>query len=128
MENLATKAERDSIKYMQIRFMEDHKDEDFLGVITGVNDSSAQALFEIDSNGVNVLIKFWLQYIHVLHWDWHSVYVKTERKKSKEKNKENKKHGYEQTTDKKIRNFQSVIGIKIHLNCITQKLEKSKSN
>ena len=38
MENLATKAERDSIKYMQIRFMEDHKDEHFLGVISGVTD------------------------------------------------------------------------------------------
>lgn len=38
MENLATKAERDSIKYMQIRFMEDHKDETFLGVISGVTD------------------------------------------------------------------------------------------
>ena len=38
MENLATKAERDSIKYMQIRFMEDHKDQEFVGVITGVTD------------------------------------------------------------------------------------------
>ena len=38
MENLATKAERDSIKYMQIRFMEDHKDQEFLGVISGVTD------------------------------------------------------------------------------------------
>ena len=38
MENLATKAERDSIKYMQIRFMQDHEDEDFLGVISGVTD------------------------------------------------------------------------------------------
>jgi len=38
MENLATKAERDSIKYMQIRFMEDHKDEAFKGVISGVTD------------------------------------------------------------------------------------------
>ncbi len=38
MENLATKAERDSIKYMQIRFMEDHKNEDFVGVISGVTD------------------------------------------------------------------------------------------
>jgi ribonuclease R/exosome complex exonuclease DIS3/RRP44 len=38
MENLATKAERDSIKYMQIRFMENHKDEEFLGVISGVTD------------------------------------------------------------------------------------------
>ena len=38
MEMLATKAERDSIKYMQIRFMEDHKDENFVGVISGVTD------------------------------------------------------------------------------------------
>ena len=38
MENLATKAERDSIKYMQIKFMEDHKNEDFVGVISGVTD------------------------------------------------------------------------------------------
>jgi VacB/RNase II family 3'-5' exoribonuclease len=38
MEYLATKAERDSIKYMQIRFMQDHQDEDFLGVISGVTD------------------------------------------------------------------------------------------
>jgi len=38
MEYLATKAERDSIKYMQIRFMEEHRDEDFVGVISGVTD------------------------------------------------------------------------------------------
>jgi ribonuclease R len=38
MENLATKAERDSIKYMQIKFMQDHNDEEFAGVITGVTD------------------------------------------------------------------------------------------
>ncbi|WP_458628240.1 ribonuclease R family protein [Winogradskyella sp. PC D3.3] len=38
MEYLATRAERDSIKYMQIRFMQDHQDEDFLGVISGVTD------------------------------------------------------------------------------------------
>ncbi len=38
MENLATKAERDSIKYMQIKFMEDHKDQEFVGVISGVTD------------------------------------------------------------------------------------------
>jgi ribonuclease R/exosome complex exonuclease DIS3/RRP44 len=38
MENLATKAERDSIKYMQIRFMEDHKNQEFSGVISGVTD------------------------------------------------------------------------------------------
>jgi VacB/RNase II family 3'-5' exoribonuclease len=38
MENLATKAERDSIKYMQIRYMEEHKNENFVGVISGVTD------------------------------------------------------------------------------------------
>lgn len=38
MEYLATKAERDSIKYMQIRFMQDHQDEEFKGVISGVTD------------------------------------------------------------------------------------------
>jgi len=38
MEYLATRAERDSIKYMQIRFMQDHQDEEFVGVISGVTD------------------------------------------------------------------------------------------
>lgn len=38
MENLSTKAERDSIKFMQIKFMQDHKDQEFLGVISGVTD------------------------------------------------------------------------------------------
>lgn len=38
MEYLATKAERDSIKYMQIRFMQDHQDQPFVGVISGVTD------------------------------------------------------------------------------------------
>ncbi len=38
MENLSTKAERDSIKYMQIKYMEDHKNEEFVGVISGVTD------------------------------------------------------------------------------------------
>ncbi|WP_224485350.1 ribonuclease R [Robertkochia aurantiaca] len=38
MESLATNAERDSVKYMQIKFMEDHKDEEFIGVISGVTE------------------------------------------------------------------------------------------
>ena len=38
MENLAANAERDSIKYMQIKFMKDHQDEEFLGVISGVTE------------------------------------------------------------------------------------------
>lgn len=38
MEYFATSAERDSIKYMQVKFMQDHKDETFLGVISGVTE------------------------------------------------------------------------------------------
>lgn len=38
MENLAANAERDSIKYMQVKFMQDHKDEEFWGVISGVTE------------------------------------------------------------------------------------------
>lgn len=38
MELLAANAERDSVKYMQIKFMENHKDEEFLGVISGVTE------------------------------------------------------------------------------------------
>ena len=37
-EELASKAERDSIKYMQVKYMQDHKDEVFNGVITGVTE------------------------------------------------------------------------------------------
>ena len=38
MEYLATKAERDSIKYMQVKYMQDHKEDTFLGVISGVTE------------------------------------------------------------------------------------------
>ncbi len=38
MEGLATSVERDSIKYMQVKYMQDHKDEEFLGVISGVTE------------------------------------------------------------------------------------------
>lgn len=38
MESLAANAERDSIKYMQVKYMQDHKDEEFLGVISGVTE------------------------------------------------------------------------------------------
>lgn len=37
-ERMATEAERDSVKYMQIRFMEDHINEDFMGIISGVTE------------------------------------------------------------------------------------------
>ncbi|MFY8189227.1 MAG: ribonuclease R [Flavobacterium sp.] len=38
MEGLAANAERDSIKYMQVKYMLDHKDQEFLGVISGVTE------------------------------------------------------------------------------------------
>ena len=37
-EYMATKAERDSIKYMQVKYMQDHKDQEFTGVISGVTE------------------------------------------------------------------------------------------
>ncbi len=38
MEQLATNAERDSIKYMQVKYMEKHMDQEFIGVISGVTE------------------------------------------------------------------------------------------
>lgn len=38
MENLAVNAERDSIKYMQVKFMQNHQNQEFLGVISGVTE------------------------------------------------------------------------------------------
>jgi ribonuclease R len=38
MEALAANAERDSVKYMQVKYMMDHKDEEFLGVVSGVTE------------------------------------------------------------------------------------------
>ncbi|MFK5957507.1 MAG: ribonuclease R [Lutibacter sp.] len=38
MEYLASRAERDSIKYMQVKYMANHKDQEFEGVISGVTE------------------------------------------------------------------------------------------
>jgi ribonuclease R/exosome complex exonuclease DIS3/RRP44 len=38
MEELAAKAERSSIKYMQVKYMQDHQDTEFEGVISGVTE------------------------------------------------------------------------------------------
>ena len=38
MESLATTAERDSIKYMQIKFMQDYRHTEFIGIISGVTE------------------------------------------------------------------------------------------
>lgn len=37
-EYMATKAERDSIKYMQVKYMQDHQNKTFVGVISGVTE------------------------------------------------------------------------------------------
>ena len=46
---------RDSIKYMQIKFMQDHKDEEFLGVISGVTEWGVYV--EIVSNKCEGMIR-----------------------------------------------------------------------
>lgn len=38
MEILATQAERDSIKYMQVKYMQNHQDQEFVGIISGVTE------------------------------------------------------------------------------------------
>lgn len=38
MESLAANAERDSIKYMQVKYMQEHQDQAFVGVISGVTE------------------------------------------------------------------------------------------
>lgn len=55
MERLAADAERDSIKYMQVKFMEKHLGEVFEGVISGVADFGFWV--EIPENGSEGLIK-----------------------------------------------------------------------
>ncbi len=55
MEELASKAERDSIKYMQIKYMQDHQDEEFEGVISGVTEWGIYV--EIKSNKCEGMIR-----------------------------------------------------------------------
>ncbi len=55
MERLAADAERDSIKFMQVKFMEKHVGQDFKGVISGVADFGFWV--QIPENGAEGLIK-----------------------------------------------------------------------
>lgn len=55
MENLASNAERDSIKYMQVKFMQDHKGQQFLGVISGVTEWGI--FVEIEENKCEGMIR-----------------------------------------------------------------------
>ncbi|WP_298883087.1 ribonuclease R [uncultured Polaribacter sp.] len=54
-EELASKAERSSIKYMQVKYMQDHKDEVFDGVITGVTEWGIYV--EISSNKCEGMVR-----------------------------------------------------------------------
>ena len=54
-EELASKAERSSIKYMQIKYMQDHQDEVFEGVITGVTEWGIYV--EISSNKCEGMVR-----------------------------------------------------------------------
>ncbi|MEE9408786.1 MAG: ribonuclease R [Polaribacter sp.] len=54
-EELASKAERSSIKYMQVKYMQDHKDEEFEGVITGVTEWGIYV--EISSNKCEGMVR-----------------------------------------------------------------------
>ena len=55
MEGLASRAERDSIKYMQVKYMQDHQEEDFLGVISGVTEWGIY--IEISSNKCEGMVR-----------------------------------------------------------------------
>ena len=54
-EELASKAERSSIKYMQVKYMQDHKDEVFDGVITGTTEWGIYV--EISSNKCEGMVR-----------------------------------------------------------------------
>ncbi|NVK09545.1 MAG: ribonuclease R [Tenacibaculum sp.] len=55
MEELASKAERDSIKYMQVKYMQDHKDQEFEGVVSGVTEWGIYV--EIKSNKCEGMVR-----------------------------------------------------------------------
>ena len=55
MEELDAKAERSSIKYMQIKYMKDHQDEEFEGVISGVTEWGIYV--EITSNKCEGMVR-----------------------------------------------------------------------
>jgi ribonuclease R/exosome complex exonuclease DIS3/RRP44 len=55
MESLSSNAERDSVKYMQVKYMQDHQDQDFLGVISGVTDWGIY--IEISSNKCEGMVR-----------------------------------------------------------------------
>ena len=67
MEGLASQAERASIKYMQVKYMSNHQDQNFLGVISGVTDWGIYV--EIVSNKCEGMVR--LQDIKGDHYKFH---------------------------------------------------------
>ena len=67
MEGLAAQAERSSIKYMQVKYMADRKDQNFLGVISGVTDWGIYV--EIISNKCEGMVR--LQDMRDDHYTFH---------------------------------------------------------
>ncbi len=55
MESLSTNAERDSIKFMQVKYMIDHQEEEFLGVISGVTEWGIYV--EIEANKCEGMVR-----------------------------------------------------------------------
>ncbi|MFV8225353.1 ribonuclease R [Christiangramia aquimixticola] len=80
MENLASTAERDSIKYMQVKFMQDHENEEFLGVITGVTDFGI--FVEIEENKCEGMIR--LRDMNDDHYEYNSDEFAIVGKKTKQ--------------------------------------------
>lgn len=66
MESLATNAERDSIKFMQVKYMQEHNEEEFLGVISGVTEWGIYV--EIISNKCEGMVR--LRDIREDHFDF----------------------------------------------------------
>lgn len=65
-EMFSTIAERDSIKYMQVKFMQQHKNDEFLGVISGVTDFGV--FVEIEENKCEGMVR--LRDIQEDHFDF----------------------------------------------------------
>ena len=79
MESLATNAERDSIKFMQVKFMLDHNEDEFLGVISGVTEWGIYV--EIISNKCEGMVR--LRDIRDDHYDFDEEQYAIVGRKSK---------------------------------------------
>jgi ribonuclease R/exosome complex exonuclease DIS3/RRP44 len=78
-EMFATIAERDSIKYMQVKFMQDHKNDQFLGVISGVTEWGIYV--EIEQNKCEGMVR--LGDIKEDHFDFDKENFAIEGRKTK---------------------------------------------